>query len=243
VEQVKSKRTYRRRKKAKEEIPEENVENQEEKTLEQNIENQEEETLNENILNKKEEKDMEEIKETVVDENVDTTNEENISIDTDKLAKAKEIVKNHVLVSAGFGAVPVPMVDLIGLTGTQLSMLKELSDVYDQDFKTDIAKKSIMSLAGGSLSIPVSAGLSSLIKSVPIIGQTAGVISVATIGAASTYAVGEVFIKHFQSGGTLLTFDATQFKEYFKDKFSKGKEVAEEIKDESSTDSEDKKVS
>lgn len=159
----------------------------------------------------------------------------------EKLVSAKEIVKNHMLISAGFGAVPVPMVDLIGLTGTQLNMLKELSAVYGESFTHEIAKKSIVSLAGGTLSVPLSAGLSSLIKSIPVIGQTAGVISVATIGAAATYAVGEVFIKHFQSGGTFMTFDATNFKEYFKEKFSKGKDVVEEIKEEKSTQSNDKK--
>jgi len=149
--------------------------------------------------------------------------------DEKQLVEANEVVKKHILISAGFGAVPVPIVDLIGLTGTQLNMLKELSTIYNQEFTKDIAKKSIMSLAGGSLAIPISAGVASLIKSIPIIGQTAGVISVATVGAASTYAVGEVFIKHFQSGGTLLSFDETKFKEFFKEKFTKGKEIVEEL--------------
>lgn len=153
-----------------------------------------------------------------------------IDVDKDKqLYDAKESVKKHILISAGFGAVPVPIVDLIGLTGTQLNMLKELSSIYNQDFTHEIAKKSIMSLAGGSLAIPISAGLSSLIKSIPIVGQTAGVISVATVGAASTYAVGEVFIKHFQSGGTFLTFEADNFKEFFKENFAKGKEIVQDV--------------
>lgn len=163
----------------------------------------------------------------------DATEENKIEVDTEKRLKdAQAIVKNHMLVSAGFGAVPVPMVDLIGLTGTQLNMLKDLSAVYGQDFTTELGKKAIASLAGGSFSVPVSIGLSSLIKSIPVIGQTAGVISVATIGAAATYAVGEVFIKHFQSGGTFITFDATNFKDYFKEKFSRGKKEVEEIKEE-----------
>ena len=144
---------------------------------------------------------------------------------------AKEIIKNHTLISAGFGAVPVPIVDIIGLTGTQLSMLNKLSKLYNQEFTKDIAKKSLISLVGGTLSIPMAVGLSSLIKSIPIIGQTAGVISIATVGSASTYAVGEVFLKHFESNGNFLDFDASQFKEYFNENFEKGKKIIKNFKE------------
>lgn len=211
----------------------------EEKTLEQDNKKD-----GENVK-KEEESKVEtkpEIEENTTEESVKDENKDEIIVDEEKqLSDAKDIVKKHILISAGFGAVPVPMVDLIGLTGTQLNMLKELSAVYNQKFTHEIAKKSIISLAGGSLTIPISVGLYSLIKFVPVIGQTAGVISVATVGASATYAVGEVFIKHFQSGGTWLTFDVNNFKEYFKEKFSKGKDVVEEIKEEESIKTTDKK--
>ena len=35
-------------------------------------------------------------------------------------------------------------------------------------------------------------------------------------GAASTYAVGQIFIQHFESGGTLLTFDPERVRAHYR---------------------------
>jgi hypothetical protein len=36
-----------------------------------------------------------------------------------------------------------------------------------------------------------------------------------TLSSACTYAVGKVFIQHFSSGGTFLTFSPARVREYF----------------------------
>jgi len=51
----------------------------------------------------------------------------------------------------------------------------------------------------------------------------------AALSGASTYALGEVFQSHFESGGTFLDFDVTRLKRMYDEKFEKGKEMAEEI--------------
>ena len=161
--------------------------------------------------------------EEVVTKEITTLNPE------ERVLAAQNIIKNHMMVALGFGVVPIPVVDLIGLTGTQLNMLKSLSDLYGQEFRKDWGKKSIASLLGGGLSVPVAMGLSSLIKSIPIVGQTAGVISMATTGAGITYAIGKVFVQHFESGGTFLTFDPAQVREHFKSEIEAGKDMAKNI--------------
>jgi len=166
--------------------------------------------------------------EEVTTEKVDT---EVAEIDTkEREMEVDAIIKNHMMTSIGFGAVPVPIVDLIGLTATQLNMLRKISKLYGQDFREDIAKKSIISLLGGSLALPVAIGLSSLIKSLPIVGQTAGVIALGTTGAASTYAIGRVFVKHFESGGDFLSFSSKKAKEDFAEELDKGKNSAANLK-------------
>ncbi|MBN2824233.1 MAG: DUF697 domain-containing protein [Campylobacterales bacterium] len=142
---------------------------------------------------------------------------------------AQNIVTNHTLFAVGFGTVPVPIVDILGLTGTQLNMLRKLSEIYEQPFTDEIAKKAIASLIGGSLSIPVAMGVASLVKFLPVVGSSAGALSIASVGSASTYAVGQVFIRHFESGGTLLNLDTNQVKKFFKEEFEKGKEVVQEL--------------
>jgi len=155
---------------------------------------------------------------------------EDIIVDTEQRAlEASSIIKNHMMASMGFGAVPVPVVDLVGLTGTQLNMLRKLSALYGHTFSEELAKKAIASLLGAGLTLPVAMGLSSLVKMIPIIGQTAGVISLATTGAASTYAIGRVFVKHFESGGDFLSFSSKKAKDEFEEELDKGKEEASNL--------------
>ena len=52
------------------------------------------------------------------------------------------------------------------------------------------------------------------------------------LSGASTFALGEVFKKHFETGGTFLDFDVDRLKKFYNEKFEKGKKVAEDIKEE-----------
>lgn len=52
----------------------------------------------------------------------------------------------------------------------------------------------------------------------------------AVLSGASSYALGEVFKKHFETGGTFLDFDPKRLKKLYNEKFEKGKKVAEQIK-------------
>jgi hypothetical protein len=42
-------------------------------------------------------------------------------------------------------------------------------------------------------------------------------------GAAATYAVGQVFIQHFESGGTFLDFDPDKVREHFRQEFDRAR--------------------
>ena len=73
--------------------------------------------------------------------------------------------------------------------------------------------------------------LASLAKAVPGLGTaTTGVITVSVLGGATTYALGSVFVQHFESGGTLLDFDAKKMRAYFSNKLEEGKGVVADLK-------------
>jgi hypothetical protein len=72
--------------------------------------------------------------------------------------------------------------------------------------------------------------LASLAKAVPGLGTATGVITVSVLGGATTYAIGSVFVQHFESGGTLLDFDAKKMRAYFSTKLEEGKAVAADLK-------------
>tara|TARA_B100000614_G_scaffold260172_1_gene286424 strand:+ start:1431 stop:1958 length:528 start_codon:yes stop_codon:yes gene_type:complete len=144
----------------------------------------------------------------------------------DKLVEAKRIIKNRVIISAGLGLVPVPMVDLVGLATIQLEMLARLTKLYEIPFRKNVGKSLIASLVGGVLPVSVVPGTFSLLKAVPLIGWATGAATMSLLGGAATYAVGKVFVAHFEAGGNLLNFDPEAMKEYFAEQFEEGKTVA-----------------
>ncbi len=140
-----------------------------------------------------------------------------------RLTKAHETVKNYTIGAITVGFIPMPLVDMAALTALQLKMLHSVAKCYDIPFKKTLVKSILGSLVGGSAAVTIAMPIGSLFKAVPVIGQTSGLMSTSTIGAASTYAIGKVFIAHFESGGTFLNFDAEKAKDHFKELYEEGK--------------------
>ena len=139
-------------------------------------------------------------------------------------------VRNHVIGSMGVGLIPVPVVDLVALTGVQLNMLRKLAKSYNIPFSKDKVKNILASLIGGTIPVSFSSTLASLVKSIPIVGQTTGALSMPILAGATTYAVGKVFTQHFASGGTFLNFNPEEVKEYYAQMFKEGEKVASDLK-------------
>ncbi|GEM_PF-4299602 len=142
---------------------------------------------------------------------------------TKRFIHAHQVAKNYSLGSAAVGIIPIPTLDLAALIAIQLKMLHHLAEIYDIPFSKELGKSLISSLLGSILPTGGSIVVSSWLKSVPLIGQIGGAVSVATFGVAATYAISRVFIQHFESGGTFLTFNPEKVREYFQTEFNKGK--------------------
>ena len=147
------------------------------------------------------------------------------------------IIRKRVYGAIGIGFVPVPLVDFLGLSALQLELIHALAKAHGVEFKKERVKSIISSLCGGMLttaSVPLAA---SLLKSLPIIGLTAGAATIGIRGGASTYALGWVFDRHFRKGGNLVDFDAEEAKTYFKEKVEEGKSFIGKIKNKVKKDS------
>ncbi len=144
---------------------------------------------------------------------------------------AEKIVRKHMLVALGTGIVP-PIADIAALTGVQIRMIYLLSKNYDQKFKNDLGKSVVGSLIGGYGMAKLCTGaVYSLMKFIPGVGQIAVPVSMSIVAAASTYALGKVFTKHFESGGTLLNFDSEKMREYYYEQYEKGIKLAKKQTD------------
>ena len=143
--------------------------------------------------------------------------------------RAESAVRNHVIWSMGAGFIPIPIADFIAVAAVQLDMIRTISNIYGVDFKETEGKALVTSLTGSGLS---RLGANALIKLIPGFGSLLGGVSMSIVSGASTYALGQVFKKHFAVGGTFLDFDTDRFQRYYDEQFEKGKEVANDIQKE-----------
>ena len=144
-----------------------------------------------------------------------------------RLLQANEIVAYHVQWSLGLGLVPIPLIDAVAILITQVRMLKKLSDHYGIACSENHVKILVTSLIGGTNSGLIGGKfLISMTKLVPGIGTFIGITAMSALSGSITYAVGQVFIQHFESGGTFLDFDPKKVRAYFMAQFEEGKKMA-----------------
>lgn len=140
----------------------------------------------------------------------------------ERLARAQVLVKNYTLASAALVLVPLPLVDQLALMALEVKMVHDLAKHYDVPFKPNVVRALLASLLSGLTGGLLTRSLYSLARAVPVLGTLGGAGGFALSSASVTYAVGTVFIKHFEDNGTLLTIDSEWFKRLFKHELNKG---------------------
>ncbi len=143
----------------------------------------------------------------------------------DKKEEVEGIISKHVAWSAGAGLIPIPLLDVLAVTAIQLDMLKQLCRIHDVDYSESSGKALLSAITSSSIA-KVGA---SMVKAVPVIGTALGTVSMPVMSGASTYAIGNAIIWHFESGGDLLNINFKKMKEGYKKFFDKGKEVALQV--------------
>lgn len=146
---------------------------------------------------------------------------------TERSKHAETVIRSHVVWSMGMAVIPLPLADIFAVGAAQLDMIRQLCKIYNTEFSESAGKAIATSL---SSSILARLGAASLVKIIPGLGTVIGAVSGSVLAGASTYALGEVFKTHFDTGGTILDFDTERFKRYYQEKFEKGKKVAQELK-------------
>ena len=150
---------------------------------------------------------------------------------------ADTIIRNHVVWSMGAGMIPVLVADIFAVSAIQLDMIRQMAKIYDLEFN-ELQGKAIVTSLTSSAVARIAAG--SVVKLIPGLGSIIGGVTVSAFAGASTYALGEVFKKHFESGGTILDFDPDRVRQMYKEKFEKGKDIAKEWKNAAENKGEEK---
>lgn len=151
--------------------------------------------------------------------------------------KAQSIVNKYALGAAGIGLIPFPVVDMVTLSGAQIKMIHDISHIYGFTIE---GKQHLLSIVGAltaSVGIPtlIMSTLASTLKGIPGVGTAISYTAAPATFGALTFAIGKVFIEHFESGGTYLDLDPARMrdamKSYYQDALKRfKKDTSEESK-------------
>lgn len=142
--------------------------------------------------------------------------------------RADNIVIDGVFMAFWLGLLFSPLTGSLFVVGLQLKMVNELCAEYGIKFSKQIGRALIASLTGWLLT-GLLEQVGTILAKLTLLEVVGGKVGLAVISGAATYAIGRVFIQHFESGGTLLDFDSQKSKGYYLEMFEKGKEVASTV--------------
>lgn len=126
------------------------------------------------------------------------------------------VVRRYTALAFAGGLIPFSYLDLVAVSSAQLAMVAEISRIYGVPFERERVRAIASSLLGSVVPQGLAAGVAgSAIKSLPVVGQLAGMALMPAFSASFTYALGKVFIRHFEAGGTLLDLDPAALKAHF----------------------------
>lgn len=123
-----------------------------------------------------------------------------------RLSKAKRIVERHSNFSALGGVVPVPLLNVAGVTTIIVRMVKHLCRLYGVPYQQGRARAIVVGLAGGAIPTTASAiATSTLVFVIPGVNLLG--LAVSSVAASvCTRSIGLRFIEHFETGASLLDF-------------------------------------
>jgi uncharacterized protein (DUF697 family) len=119
---------------------------------------------------------------------------------------ARAIVERHANLSAVGGIIPLPILNITGITAIVVRMIRMLSKLYGVPFERNRARAIVIGLMGGVMPTGLATVASStLILFMP--GTNLIGLAVSSV-TASAYArgIGQMFIEHFENGSTLIDF-------------------------------------
>lgn len=146
--------------------------------------------------------------------------------------EAREIIKEHVLFSMGAGLIPLFILDIIAITAIQMDMIRQLCRHYSVDYQETKGKAITAALTGSTLGRLAGYGIGSALKVIPGLGSLLGGVTLSVAAGASTYALGQVFATHFQTGGSIFDLDPEAFKEFYNEQMERGKALVKKWQEE-----------
>jgi uncharacterized protein (DUF697 family) len=145
-------------------------------------------------------------------------------IDAVTSAKIEETIKNRALLAASLGIVPVPVFNFVSVAAVQVSMVQSISKLYNIEAKKSWIKNIISTVIGGLASTGGAGFAATHLIGVPLIGTSLAVLSAPALNGLTTYAVGYMFVRYFESSDGILKTNTKALKGWFAEGFKQGRE-------------------
>ena len=140
---------------------------------------------------------------------------------------SEAIIADHTTYAMASALIPIPMADVAAVTLVQLDMVRALAEAYEVDYDKTKSRAVILSLTGAAIA---RLGASAL-KALPGIGTIAGAATQVALSGASTFAVGQIFMNHFENRGTFEHFETDVLRERYREYVERGKKIAQALRD------------
>lgn len=139
---------------------------------------------------------------------------------------AKQTVKTWSSWAAAAGLVPMPALDLAAIAAVQVKMIYELCKIYDVPYKEERVQSVVTGVATSSVTVLLSGQVSgTVVRFIPYVGPILSTLIQPTLAFASTYALGQVFIKQFESGQSLGSITVESVRDSYNKQFEKAKQL------------------
>ena len=139
---------------------------------------------------------------------------------------AKQTVKTWSSWAAAAGLVPMPALDLAAIAAVQVKMVYELCKIYDVPYKEERVQSVVTGVATSSVTVLLSGQVSgTVLRFTPYVGPILSTLIQPTLAFASTYALGQVFIKQFESGQSLGSITVESVRDSYNKQFEKAKHL------------------
>jgi uncharacterized protein (DUF697 family) len=139
-----------------------------------------------------------------------------------RLDRAGNLIASASRWSLAAALIPLPYLDMAALAGLQTKLVIDLADLYGQKASKEVVSGAISVLLGTLVPVgAVHATVGATAKLFPGVGTIVGSVSMAAFGAAATYAVGKVFVRHFENGGTMTNLGEAKLQAELRKEFVK----------------------
>ncbi len=139
---------------------------------------------------------------------------------------AEKIIRNHVLWAIGVSSIPLPFIDVVGVTAIQIDMMRQLSRLYQVNFDDHRGKAFITALISSLTAGSLAAGGRILGER----GRAVSWVSTIIFQGAVTYALGQLYLSALDQGmKSIFDINIDSAGEFFEDAVEKGREYVEKL--------------